>query len=156
MLGRQQLGRVLQVRPHFFGDLAHPDRSEVVDGKSRVLRVVHGKETSESRGEIRDSESLGNLGETHLLDHLLHHDLDEDTGRRRCLVLVEVDRVQNGPGDGVGRQKVTEEPADIPQLVRLITMNRVKVFGKRFLEIVGPNTIQLAETLANQAVEVRV
>lgn len=90
MLGRQHFWRVLQVRPHVLGDSTHTNRSEVVDGESCVLRVVHGENTSEGGLQVGHLEALGEVVDTHNLQHLLQHDLHEDTRGRSCLILVHM------------------------------------------------------------------
>jgi len=80
MLSRKDLRCVLEVRPHFFCDFAHTNRSEVVDGESSVLWIIHREHASEGGFEIGDLEPLHQFRGAEFLHHLLHEDLDEDTG----------------------------------------------------------------------------
>ena len=70
----------------------------------------------------------------HLLDHLLHHDLDEDSGRRRRFLLIHVNHVEHCPGDTVRCEEVAKESTDVSQLVGLVSVDRVVVRRKGFLE----------------------
>lgn len=49
-----------------------------------------------------------------------------------------------------------EETRNVAQSVGLVSMDGVIVVGKSFFEVLGPHTIELAESLANQPVELRI
>lgn len=60
------------------------------------------------------------------------------------------------PRNGIRREKVAEETPDVAEFVSLVSVDRVIVFLKCVLEVVGPDSIELAEAFPNQAVEVGV
>lgn len=57
------------------------------------------------------------------------------------------------PANTIGCQKVTKESCNISQSVRLVSMYSIVIFGKRLLEKVGPQSIELGETLSNKTEE---
>lgn len=154
MLGRKEFRRVLQVCPHLLCQLAETDRGEVVDGETRVLRVVHWEHARKGRSQVGNLEPLDHSVHTHLLHHLLHDYLDEDSGRGRCLLFVHVDDVEYRPGDSVRGEQVTEESTNVSQFVRLVPMDRVEVLGEGLLEIVRPDPVQFTKSLSDQSVEI--
>lgn len=51
---------------------------------------------------------------------------------------------------------MTEESGDVAETVGFVTVNGLVVGGKRLFEILAPNSVEFAESFANEAVEVRV
>ena len=70
---------MLKVTSHVLRHLTETDRGEIVNCESRILRVIHRKHTGEGRSKIGYLEPLYEFAHPHLLHHLLHEDLDEDT-----------------------------------------------------------------------------
>ena len=64
--------------------------------------------------------------------------------------------VKHRPRDGVRREEVSEESTDVPQFVRLVPVDGVEILLECLLEVVGPDPVELAKPLADEAVEVRV
>jgi hypothetical protein len=79
VLRREQLGRFLQPRAHLLRDGSKTDLRKVVDGETRVARVVHRKHARKRRLQVRELEALDQLLESNLLLDLVEEDLDEDT-----------------------------------------------------------------------------
>jgi len=87
---------------HLLGYAAHADRSEIVDGKARVARVVHGEDALEALGQEGVFEFALQGGHAERFGEVLHEDFDEDARATGGFVFVEVDRGKNVPGYGVG------------------------------------------------------
>lgn len=49
---------------------------------------------------------------------------------------------------------MAKETANVTQLVGFISMNGIVILLKRFLECIGPNSVKLAESLADETVKV--
>lgn len=60
------------------------------------------------------------------------------------------------PGNTVRCEKVTKETRYIAQLVGFVSVDRLVVFHKRFLETVGPHTVEFTESFADKTVEIRI
>jgi hypothetical protein len=146
----------LQPSSHVLGKHTQSDRGKVVDGESRVLRVVFGEDTRQCRLQVRFLEPRSHLFDSHLLHDFLHEDLDEDSARRRRFLLVHVDEVKDSPRYSIGSQEMAEESTDIPQFVGFVTMNGVVVFGKSLLEVVTPHSTDFAESFTDEAVKLGV
>ena len=93
----------LEVFAHAFGDLAHADRREVVNGEARVARGVLGEEGHEGFLQVGVLEAVGELL-AHGFGEVLKEDLDEDPGRRRSFPLVEVGDGEDVSAQGIGRK----------------------------------------------------
>lgn len=156
MLRRQQSRRVRKERPHILRDFTHPDGRKVIDGKPRILGIVHRKQPRECRSKIRDAEPLDDFGVAHLLNHFRHHDLDKDTRGRGRFVLVHMDDVEDRPGDSVRCDQVAEEPTDITELVGFVSMDGLVVLCESFLEGFCPDPVELAEAFTDETVKVGV
>ena len=48
---------------------------------------------------------------------------------------------------------MAEEPGNVTKTIGLVAMDRLVVFGKRAFKQISPETIELGETFANEAVE---
>ena len=62
---------------------------------------------------------------------------------------------KNMPANAPGAQEVAEESRDIAQPVRLISVDRVVVFGKGLFEKLRPKSVEFGEAFADEAVEFR-
>lgn len=51
---------------------------------------------------------------------------------------------------------MAEEACDVPQTVGLIPMNGIVIFGKRLLEEIGPEAVELCKALTNKPKELGV
>ena len=91
-----------------------------------------------------------------MLAQILEENLDEDTTARRRFLLVHMDDGHDVPANRIGADHVAEEPGNVAQSIRLISMNCVVVFGKCGLEQVRPQTVDLCEPFPDQPVELRV
>lgn len=60
------------------------------------------------------------------------------------------------PANGIIAEHMSEEPCNVPQAIRLIPVDGVVVFSKRGLEQIGPEAVDLGESLSNQAKELGV
>ena len=141
---------------HLFCDSTKPNTCEVVDGKSGVLRVVQGEHTTASPLDFIVLEALHHNLQTHGFSHLVEHDLDEDTATRRRVLFSQFDAFHDAPRDRIGGEKVSEEASDIPETVCFVAVDSQVVVCESTLKAFVPNAVQLAETLANEAVERRV
>ena len=102
--GGLQLGcKDLEVFAHAFGDLAHADRREVVNGEACVARGVLGEEGHEGFLQVGVLEAVGELLHAHGFGEVLEEDLDEDPGRRG-FPLVEVGDEEDVSAQGIGRK----------------------------------------------------
>jgi hypothetical protein len=142
-----------QMLPHLLRDRTQPDGRKVVDREPRVLRVVDREHVLVRALHGRLPEPRRQLLDSQLLRHLLQEDLDKDSARTRRLLLVHVNDVEDAPGDAVRREEVAEEAADVPEPVRLVSVNGLVVVGKSELEGFAPDPVDLAEALADKAVE---
>lgn len=143
----------LQVLTHILGERAEPNASEIIDGEPRVLRDIHGEHPLAGDPDFRILEPLRQLLQPHALHHLVHHDLHEDTATGGRVVFVDFDAAHDRPGDGVGREEVSEEFGDVSQAIRFVPMDCVIVCLEGLLQALCPYTIQLAEPFANETVE---
>ncbi len=48
---------------------------------------------------------------------------------------------------------MAKESGDVAKAIRLVPMNRSEVVHEGLFEAIVPNTVQLAETFANEAIE---
>ena len=64
-----------------------------------------------------------------------------------------MDGAQHFPANGVRGEEVPEELSDDAQAVRLVAVDGFVVFDELLLEEVDPHAVQLAQPLADQAVE---
>ena len=69
----------LQPGSHVLCKYTQSDRSEVVDGEPRVFGIVLGENADQGGLQIRLLEPCCHLFDAHLLQHLLHQDLNEDS-----------------------------------------------------------------------------
>ena len=97
MLSRKQFRRVLKICSHVLCNPTQSNRGKVVDGKSGVFRIVHREQARKCRCEIGNPEPFHQFIQTHLLQHLLHRNLDEDTRRRRRFLFIHVHNVEDRP-----------------------------------------------------------
>ena len=67
-----------------------------------------------------------------------------------------MDNMEDCPRDGIRREEVAEESPDVAKFIGLVSVDRVIVFLESVLEIVGPDSVELAKALPNQAVKVGV
>ena len=126
---------------------------QIVDGKPRVLRIVHWEHPRTTPLDFIILESLRNRLQAHTLGHLVQHDLDEDTATRRSVFFGQLDALHDGPVDRVGGEEMTKEAGDITETVGFVAMDGVVVVGERLLEALVPDAVQLAEALSNETVE---
>jgi len=141
---------------HVLGDDTKPDTGEVVDREPRVLRVVHGEHGSIIVLHRHILEPLPKLLQPHLLHNLLHENLDEDTTRRRRVILVHLDHGEHRPRDGIACEEVSKEPGDVAKPVGLVAMDRLVVRRVGLFEVFAPHPVELAEAFADEAIEVGV
>lgn len=141
---------------HLLGDGTQVDGSEVVDRETSVLRVVHREHTAARHPDFGVLEAFCNRLEAHALRNLVEHDLDEYTGTGRRVVFGQLDAVEYVPGDRVRGDEMTEETRNIPQPVRLVSVDCLVVLAERLFEAVEPDAVDSAETLSNQTIEGRV
>ena len=64
---------------------------QIVDGKPRVLRIVHWEHPRTTPLDFIILESLRNRLQAHTLGHLVQHDLDEDTATRSGIIFGQLD-----------------------------------------------------------------
>lgn len=64
--------------------------------------------------------------------------------------------IETLPPDGVIGELVTKESGNVSEAVGLVSMDGFVVVGKRFFEKVLPKPVELAEALADVAVELRI
>lgn len=87
---------------------------------------------------------------------LFEEDFDEDTRAGGCVFFVELDDRENVPIDRIGSEEMGEELGDDAEAVGFEAVDCLVVGGKSLFKEVGPHAVQLAETLANHAVELLV
>lgn len=61
--------------------------------------------------------------------------------------------MQDCPGDTVRSDEVTEKSTDVAELVGLVAVDGLVVVAESFLEGFGPDAVELAEALTDEAVE---
>lgn len=83
----------------------------------------------------------------------MKQELDKDATGRGGILLGQQDDTEDGPRDDVGVEEVTEELANVPDLVGFQAMNSVVHFVEAAFKIFLPNGIKLAEAFSKQAVE---
>lgn len=138
---------------HLLREQTHANAGEVVDGEPSVARVVHREEPVEAGTQDGVQQSLPQLRQSEMLRHVLEQNLDENTAARGSLFLVQVDNGQDMPANCVAAQDMTKEASNVAEAVRLVPVNRLVVLGKRLLEQVSPEAVQLGKPLADEAVE---
>lgn len=141
---------------HIFSDRAKTNTGEVVYGESSILRIIHGEHATTTPADFFVPEPLRDSFQAHSFAHLVEHDLDEDTATGSGVVLSQLDTLQHSPRDRVCAEEMAEEAGDVPQTVRLVSMNGGVVFGECTFEAFVPNSVQLAETFANETIEIRI
>ena len=141
---------------HILRDRAKTDGGEVVDRETSVLGVVQGEHATARHPDLGILEALCDGLETHALRDLVEQDLDEDTGTRGCFLLSELDAVEDVPRDGIRRDEVSEEPRDVPETVRFVSVDGLVVLTERLLEAIEPNTVQPAKAFSDEPVERRI
>lgn len=139
---------------HLLSDDAQPDTGEVVDREASVLRVVHGEHLLVVFSHGWVFEPLRQLLQPHLFHHFIHKNFDENSARRRGVVLVHLDHREHSPRQRIARQQMTEEPSDVAKPVRLVAMDCLVVCGEGLLEVFAPHAIEFAETFPDQTVEI--
>lgn len=139
---------------HILSKCTKADTGEEVDGESRVLWVVLGEEPLEERacGWVIEKPLLHPI-EADVLEDLLEHDLDEDTGGGGGVLLCHPDDVHDGPGDSVARDEVAEEAGDVAEPIRLVPMDGVVVRAEAVFKVDRPHRVELGQSLAHEAVE---
>lgn len=147
---------ILEVLSHLLRQYTKSDTGEVVDGETGVLWVVHWEQILTCRPYFLVFEPLCKSLQTHTLHHLLHHDLDEDTGTRCCIVLVHFDGTEVGPRYRVISKHVSKETRDVTEPVRLISMNGVVIAAEGLFDRLHPNTIEPTKPFPDEAVKCRV
>ena len=138
---------------HVLCENTEPNTGEVVDGEAGVARVFQGKETLETGSEDFIPHPLAQLGQAKVLAQILEENLDEDTTARRRFFLVHMDYGHDVPANRIGADHVAEEPGNVAQSIRLISMNCVVVFGKCGLEQVRPQTVDLCDQCGGELVD---
>lgn len=141
---------------HIFRQDTKTDTGEVVDGKPRIAWVVQREETLETRLENLIRHLRPQLWQAKVLSEILEENLDKDTTARCRFLLVHMDDRHHMPANRVGAEHMTKEAGDVAKPVRLVSVDRVVVFGKRSLEQVRPETIDLGKPFPNQPIELRV
>jgi hypothetical protein len=89
----------------------------------------------------------------HGLGEILKKNLDEDTTAGGGFLFIQMNDRQYVPSDGVGANEMTKKARNVSQSVSFVSMNGVIIFGKRILEKLGPETIDLGETLPNETIK---
>lgn len=119
---------------HVFGQHAHANAGEVIDGEASVTRVLSREKTLEAGPQDLISEPGLQAWQAHMFSQVLEQNLDEDTTARGSLFLVEVDHRQDVPSNGVVADEMSEEPCNVAQTVGFVAVDGVVVFGERGLE----------------------
>ena len=132
------------------------NRCEVVDGESGVLGVVGREDVDVGALHAHIRESLCDDLDTEHLRHLLQEELDEDTTGTGRVLFVHLDDVKDTPRDGVGCEEVSEEAGDVAKATSLVTMNCLVVVDECCLVGVAPDTVDFAEALSHETVELAV
>lgn len=141
---------------HVLRHRTETNTGEEINRESRILGIVDREHVAQVHLEIRLLESFGELLQSHSFENLLEHDFDEDTTRRGGVVLVHLDDVEDGPGNGVGRELMSEEASDVSKSVRFVSVNRVVVRLEALLVRDRPDLVELRESLSHESVELGV
>ena len=100
---------------------------------------------------LRVLQALVELSQPQLLTELLEHNLDEDSGRGRGVLLCQPDGCQDRPWQGLGRQEVRKKLGDIAELVRLEAVHRLVLARETLLKALPVLMPEEAEPLAKEA-----
>ena len=141
---------------HTLRDDAGADTGEKVDREPRVFRVAEREHVGIRVLHRRLIEPLGKHLEAQVRLQLREQDLDEDARRGGGVVLGHVHRLEARPADAVRGEQCAKEARNVAQPVRLVPVDGVVVVPETLLVQPGPRPAQLAEPLADVAVEFRV
>lgn len=141
---------------HVLGQDTETDTGKVVDGEPGVTWVVHREDSSKAGPEDLICHPLPQLRQAKMFAQNLEKNLDEDTTARCCFILVHVDDGHDVPPKRVSAEQMPKEAGNVAQSIRLVSVNRIVVFGECRLKQVGPQTIDFSEPFSNQSVELGV
>lgn len=88
---------------HRLRDGTQANARKVVDGESRIFRIVHGEHLGETVRHRGIRKPLRKFLQSEFFGHLLHHNLDENTTRRRSVILVHLHDRKYGPRNRIAR-----------------------------------------------------
>ena len=91
-----------------------------------------------------------------MLLQLLEENLDKDTGTAGGVLLIHMDDLKAGPADTVGGNESAKESCNVAQSICLVSVDRVVVVAEGLFKALGPDAIELAETLSHVAVKLAV
>jgi hypothetical protein len=141
---------------HVFGQDTHTNAGEVVDREAGVARVLGREKTLETWSQDLVSEPGLQGRQAHVLCKILEQDLDEDTAAGGGFLFVKMDHREDMPANGIVADHMSEEARNVAQTIRLVTVDGIVVFGKRSLEQVRPEPVDLCESLSDQTVKLGV
>jgi hypothetical protein len=121
-----------------------------------VARVLCREHAFEAGPQDFISEACLQAGNTQVLGEVLEQDLNEDAAAGRGFLFVEVNHRQDMPTKGIVAEQMSKEPRDVAETICFVAVNGVVVLGKRLLEQIGPQSIDLGESLTDQSVELGV
>lgn len=138
---------------HSFGQDTKTDGGEEVDAEASLLRIVRWEHANQCRLELVGLHPLGQFRHAYACRKVFNKNLDKDTRRRCGVVFIELDDMEDGPFDRIARQKMAKELSNNPKTVCFVSVDRLVILREHRREKVPPQSIQLAEAFANQAVE---
>jgi hypothetical protein len=97
-------------------------------------------------------EALFQFGNSHRFGHFLYDNLDENSGRRRRLVFVQMDVIHDAPGHRIRVQEMREEFRNISQFDCLQSMNRIVLLRKALHKCILPSIVHQTEARCDQPV----
>jgi hypothetical protein len=141
---------------HILRNLAHSNRSEVIDREPRIAWIILREHAGERFLKIRILQPFDKFLHSHDLAELLEKNFDKDTRGGGGLLFVEMDGGKDVPAQTVGGKHVAKEFRDVAELISFVAVNGVVVGAEGVFEEVGPHAVELCKTFANEAVELGV
>ena len=138
---------------HVLSNSSHANRGEVVDGESCIAWVIGWKESIKVRLQKVFLEAVLQFLHPHSLREILKENFNENTTAGGRLFLVEMNNRHDVPSNSIGAYKMAEKPCNVPESVCFVSMNCIVIFRKGFFEELGPKSVDLGESLPNEAIE---
>lgn len=86
----------------------------------------------------------------------MEENFDENTRRRRCVSIIDLNAFEGRPGQGIRKEQMREQTRHIAKHVIVVAMDSLVSFHKQLLKLRLILTIEHTETLSNKTVELEV
>ena len=97
-------------------------------------------------------KALFQFSNSHRFCHFLYHNLDENSGRRRCFVFVQMDDMHDAPWHRICVQEMREEFCNISQFICFQSMNGIVLLRKALHKGILPSILHQTKARPNQPV----